>query len=126
MQQLDAETGAVIVTWPSCAAASHALGGGLHHSISLVARHGVDAAGGYRWRFAAARSAEDDAAGGDGARSRAWCAVCSRFVARDNFSLAQQRVDKLEAQIERNAKEQARAERLLGCAASAEKRSGKA
>ena len=67
MQQLDADTGALIRTWPSCDVASRAFGGGLSQSISLVARHGVESAGGFRWRFAGTRPEETTAAEHDAA-----------------------------------------------------------
>ena len=113
MQQLDADTGALIRTWPSCDVASRAFGGGLSQSISLVARHGVESAGGFRWRFA---SADDGAAAGEAAAAAGhtseedadndtaapgrkpdttrelWCGLCARRVARESFSVAQRRV----------------------------------
>ena len=112
MQQLDADTGALIRTWPSCDVASRAFGGGLSQSISLVARHGVESAGGFRWRFASAddgaaagepaatagHTSEEDAENDAAAPSRRadttrelWCGLCARRVARESFSVAQRR-----------------------------------
>ena len=52
MQQLD-ERGAILHTWPSPESAASLLGF-CEDSINKVARWGVEAVGGFRWRFLSA------------------------------------------------------------------------